>query len=743
MKKKFVSILLASCMTFSMLMTGCSSAAVSSTENVGTESASSFAESLSEEVLPTDSTASQDALPTESTAAQEAASQEAGQDAQAGSEDENANAGGGSPWIDSDLKENLAEDMAVDPKEDFHLFANKDWLLANEIPDGYAGWSHYAERDKEVQDQCIELLQDESLEGHDAELVRTYNDLLLDWDARNEAGVTELTDVYEKICSAESLDDITKLMTDEETAPYVYYFFGFGAATGLDRPDEYLVAVGTPGLLLGDSAEYSNRTELGDIKYGSRKEMFAFIAQKFGMSEEDAEKTFDDAIALEEVLATKIYTTEETYAEDYFDKINNEMTYSELISLTRVFPLDQIIGAFGYQYDGPYLAMVPDYLRLLDEIYTEDNLEAIKSLMLVKYLFPYATFLDRETYDKENEIASKYYGSSGTVSDEVWAYYEVAGALPASMQKTFIAKYGSEEDKKQMEDLCQQAIDTFREMLSENSWASDEVRDYAIEKLDNITVQIAYPDKFRDTSDLDLSGCSLIEADRRIAESETAYNRSLIGTEVDEEMWAEDIDLLSCNASYDPSQNTISMYIGMMGEPFFSSDMSVEEMYASIGAVMIGHEISHAFDSSGAQFDANGVYRDWWTKEDKEEFGRRIKKLDDYLDGIIAFGDYHLVGSNIDTEMAADITGLQCALRMASKVPDFDYKEFFEKYAQMRGGELALYSSELSALLQDPHPLSFVRTNVSVQQFDEFYEAFDVKEGDAMYLAPENRLVIW
>jgi putative endopeptidase len=293
-----------------------------------------------------------------------------------------------------------------------------------------------------------------------------------------------------------------------------------------------------------------------------------------------------------------------------------------------------------------------------------------------------------------------------------------------------------------MEDLCQQVIDTYREMLEENTWASEEVKKNAIEKLDKMEIHAAYPDKFRDTSKLDLTDCTLIEANKRIMEAEHAYSISLLGKKSDKEMWAEGFNILDCNAFYSFTENTINMIIGMMGEPFYSSDMSVEELYASIGAFWVGHEISHAFDNGGSQFDANGEFKDWWTKEDKEEFERRTRKMDDYLDTIVAFGDYHFIGTNIDTEMIADMTGLQCALKMASKVDGFDYDKFFTKYAQMNC-RLSVYNGELSQLLQNEHPLEYSRTNVPVQQFEEFYETYDVQPGDGMYLAPEDRLIVW
>ncbi|SFC47671.1 M13-type metalloendopeptidase [Butyrivibrio sp. YAB3001] len=649
---------------------------------------------------------------------------------------------GGKPWIDSEIKENITADMETDPKDDFHLYANKDWILSTELPDGYGTWSHYSECGLAVKEKCMELLKDDSLEGHDADLIRTYNNLVLDWDTRNAIGVSQIKELYDKILAAETIDDITELLTGKDTLFEFYDFVGYGADTGLNDPNTYLCSIGTPRLLLSDSAEYKERTDYGDLLYGYRKDIFTYIAGKMGMSEDEASKRFDAAIDIQGILAKKIFTTEENYSEDIYDKINNEMSFEELVALSKNFPLEKLLTATGYKYDGVYLVTNPGYFEALDEVYTQENIEGIKDVMLVYYLNSSGNFLDKDTYDALNDIGNEYYGISGMISDEEMAYDLVAGALPASMQKVYISKYGSEEDKKKMEDLCREVIDTYRELLSENTWASEEVKNYAIEKLEKIVIHAAYPDKFRDTSDIDLSGCTLNEALDRINKSEIAYNTSLLGKKIDKEMWAEDMNILECNAYYSPSDNTINMIIGMMGEPFYSSDMSIEELYASIGAFWVGHEISHAFDSNGSQFDAEGVYRDWWTEADKEEFDKRVKKMDDYLDTIIAFGDHHFIGGNIDTEMVADMTGLQCALRMASKVENFDYDKFFIKYAQMNAS-LGGYNQEFSALTQDAHPLNYSRTNVPVQQFDEFYETYDVKPGDNMYLAPEDRLIIW
>lgn len=649
---------------------------------------------------------------------------------------------GGSPWINSEIKSNISENTQTDPKDDFHLYANKDWLLSNEIPAGYTEWDHYNERGNEVKKQCIELLSDDSVTGHDADLVKTYNQLLLDWDARNQKGISEIYGIYNQIVSASSISDITKLLTQDETKYEVYNFMRFDVSLSLNNPDTNIVYINLPTLLLKDSAEYSVRTEYGDILYGYNRDMFTYLAAKFNIPSSDAHAIFDDAIALETLLSQRIYTTTETYKNDYFDKINNEMTYQDVIALAGTYPLGEITASLGIKYWGKYLVTRPDYFELLDQIYNDEHLQSIKNLMLVRYLNEYARSLDKETYLKSIELYNEYYGTVGMLSDEEMAYDNVVSALPASMQKVYIQKYGSPEDRKKMEELCREVIDTYRELLSESEWVSPEVKKYAIEKLNKITINAAYPDRFRDTSNLDISNCSLIEAKKRINKAEIDFRLSYIGRSLDRRMWAEGTNILDCNAFYSCSQNTIFIIIGMMGEPFYSSDMSIEELYASIGAFWVGHEISHAFDSIGALYDANGTYRNWWTDADKEEFNKRVAKMDSYLDNIIAFDDLHFIGTNIDGEMIADMTGLQCALRMASKVENFDYDKFFTKYAQMNGS-LAIYSSELSQLLQNEHPLNYSRTNVPVQQFQEFYDTYDIKEGDKMYLAPKDRLVIW
>jgi putative endopeptidase len=170
--------------------------------------------------------------------------------------------------------------------------------------------------------------------------------------------------------------------------------------------------------------------------------------------------------------------------------------------------------------------------------------------------------------------------------------------------------------------------------------------------------------------------------------------------------------------------------------------MSIEEKYGALGSI-IGHEISHAFDTSGARFDADGNFRNWWTEDDINAFLDRADKLAAYYDSVVAFDDgtpYR--GQMVQAEAIADMAGFKCMLKMAEKIDDFDYDRFFRAYAHL-WAEVETDNSVKELAITGSHPLNYLRVNVTVQQFDEFYETYDIEEGDGMYIAKEDRISVW
>ena len=655
---------------------------------------------------------------------------------------ENEGLSAGSPWIDSDLPENVTAFSESDPREDYHLYAGKDILLQKKYLEGYSIWNYYSDASSLVSDRAMKLLAEQKQTGHNAELLYDTYDLLIDWDTRNSNGMGEIKRLTDPVLNADSLDELTDYLLTEEALVFLVNFISLSVDISINDSTHYAVYLAPEDLLLDDAAEYSSRTELGDMTAAYNEKMFVYLAGRLGIGESEARDMLEQARDLEEKMSLKLSTAEEMMRDDYIETANNEMSFKELEKLSVNFPLADIVEASGLKYDGKYIVSDQDYLEYLNEIYTDENLEAIKSIVYINALIDLAAYADREAYDFETDTTNECYDSAYWYTDEENAYYTVKELLCEPLQELYVEEYGVDEDRKEMEELCLGVIECYREMLSENEWASQETIDYAIKKLDSIRLCVAYPDKWTDYSDLSVKGCSLLEAIEKITMFYHRMDCARLGGEVDNECWAAETDVLDCNAYYSNSENTIFICLGMMEEPFYYKDMSTEELYASVAGFWVGHEISHCFDSNGARYDAEGNLRDWWSKEDKAEFRRRIDKLDDYLDTIVPFEGYHVNGKSVDTEMLADITGLQCALRMAKKEKDFDYDEFFRKYSVLNL-VISNYSSELEELLQDQHPLGYLRTNVVVQQFDEYYETYDVKEGDNMYLAPEDRIKVW
>ena len=347
--------------------------------------------------------------------------------------------------------------------------------------------------------------------------------------------------------------------------------------------------------------------------------------------------------------------------------------------------------------------------------------------------------LDREAYETGVDAHNIVSGATGMPSDEEYAFNLVRASLTTPMDKAFLEKYDATQMKKDITQICQDAIDYYRQMLKEEDWLSDKTKKMAIKKLDNMTINAVYPEKWEDYSKLSIDGLSYFDAMKEIYDYKFALNAEKTGKKVDNEIW--DIDILETNAYYDSSNNSINIIRGILGDPFYREDMSKEELLGGVGAA-IGHEISHAFDTSGAQYDEKGNFNNWWTDEDYEAFLERADKLVKYYNGMTAFGGEKVRGENIQTEAIADLAGDKCMLGIASKEKNFDYDKFFRANADV-WKRVNTVEYEYLCLTQDVHPLVYLRVNAEFPQFDEFIETYDIKEGDNMYIAPEDRVLVW
>lgn len=646
---------------------------------------------------------------------------------------------GGDPWIDSNLKENVVNAGRLSEKDDFSEAVNYDWVMENEIPEGYGSWDEIYNVEKIVEDKAIAALEDQELTGRDAELARTLYQAFLDWEERDRVGLAPMESLVKDIDSLQDVSALTAFLCDRDRSALVHKPVAIGNTQDLTDSTRYVVDMDYTKPLLEDAAEYETLSTVGRLKKDAYQKLFTSIMVRMGYSEEQAQEYYDANMSYEAAVAEACYTAVEKGSPDFYSKILNYYGLPEIEKLSPNFPVEAFVNAYGYGDARVYIVTEPDALAKVSELYTEDHLDDIKGYMIVRTVISLAGTLDRTAFNDSILADNAINGSTGMLTDQQYAYREVHSALHEPLEKAYMQKYDPSEAKKVITQLCRDVVAVYKDLLNGAEWLSAETKDYAIQKLDAISLNVIAPEEYLDYSSLSLDNLSYFEMMKALEEYDWKRNLELTNGTVNKKLWEN--STLEANASYLPTANSINIYLGILDGLVYSDDMSREQLYAGIGSV-IGHEISHAFDTKGSQFDKNGDFRNWWTDEDLTAFQARAQKLVDYYNNITAFGDEKVIGEIVQGEAIADMAGLKAMLLLAEKEDNFDYRKFFESYARVWRATNS-YESDYAQLKQNPHPLNYLRVNVVVQQFDEFYDAFGIKEGDGMYLAPDDRILVW
>lgn len=651
-------------------------------------------------------------------------------------------------WVDSDVQQFVRLVDRPRLEDDFHLAVNMDWMLETELPAGYPSFDPITERSIEVDGQIADILKNPEKETdpaliHDQELVQKYYKMWMDWDTRNELGIEPLRERLEPLMNVQTLDELTAYLSRPETAISATELLQCDVSMDWNNADYYAVYVLPVDLIFGDSMYYGMMSEDDAMSEPYYDEVIRHILVDLGYSDEEATGVLKRCFAFEQDIAEYIMTTEEQSARDAVVKENNPRTMEQLEAEAGDFPIRQMLAAYGADGSDTYILTEPEWLAAMDVLYDEDYVQNLRDYLICYTAQDYATLLDRSTYDVYYEVINGISGAQGTKSDEKSAADAVNTFLPMQMGRLYADRYVTDETKKEVSDLTDEIIDAYRDMLKEESFLSEETRRSAVTKLDNLQKRIAKPDKWEDDSGLTFKGGeeggNLLSAQDQVGAYWVERMRSRVNQKVDRDIWTSRIQQV--NAFYDPSQNTITLCGGILGGSLYDTSMSREELFASVGDT-VAHEISHAFDTTGAQFDEKGNLRNWWTEEDQKAFAQRADKLVAYFDNIEPFQDVNCVGSQIEGEAIADLVAMKILLRLAAREPGFDYDKFFRSFSET-WKTITTIQTEYYTLSQDTHPLAYLRVNAMVQQFDEFYDTYGIRKGDGMYLAPDQRLEVW
>lgn len=685
-----------------------------------------------------------------------------------------------SKWVNSDLVGVVTEDTSVSEKDDFATANNKDWILsvADQV-EKKGSVSTLEENSYAVIQQKQDLLNtainggnfsankigmDTADYDHMTDTFTKVVSTAADWDARNAAGVTPLKDYISAIESIQSLDQMTQYLCNEnEDFLSGAYFVPFTVSTSLDPGSEmYEVAL----LSTFDDSLYSEEQST-DLRQNYIMDIVSDVLGNLGYTSSEVKKIVKQCWqfegSLSEHTAYKKLVENASYGgDDISDQFNNIYTKEELKDLSGNYPLMDILKAYNYDQSDSYIVYEPDYIRSVGKLYKEKNLEKMKSYYIVHTVLFALPLLTRDYYDKYEEYFTTSTDASDadteqdddtqkkddsfeqlSKEDQILQNF-ITTYINEIFEEMYLTNYCSSEQKEYVQNLIQDSITEYETILAGEDWMSDATKEKAIEKLNAITARVLYPDELDDCNDLQIEKGNLLDIVARINAYNIKKDASKINTEYNKKGWnLQEMPSTTVNAYYSPLDNSISILAGVVAnKEFLDINASDEENMAHLGYI-IGHEISHAFDSSGYLYDKDGNQNKWWTDEDEEAFQKRVAKLANYYSTFKCFRNAdNINGTLIQGEAIADNGGLKCMLAISHKKDNFDYQKFFRAYAHT-WATCRKYSVEVLLLSQDNHPLPFLRTNVTIQQFDEFYDAFDIQPGDGMYLAPEKRIAVW
>ena len=341
------------------------------------------------------------------------------------------------------------------------------------------------------------------------------------------------------------------------------------------------------------------------------------------------------------------------------------------------------------------------------------------------------------------QVHQKVAGINQSVSQRKFAYQIVDNAFTYVIGDFYGKKYFGEEAKKDATDMIQEMIDIYKQRLEKNDWLGDQTRTKAITKLNNIAIKVGFPGKIKQVYEkmkitpVDQGGTllsNIVEIKKiKIADNFESFHRP-----VNRDEW--DMPSQLVNACYDPSRNDITFPAAILEKPFYDLHQSRSKNFGGIGCVM-GHEISHAFDNNGAHFDEYGNMVNWWTKEDFTHFEKLTREMINEFDGI-PFAGGKVNGKLVVSENIADNGGMSCSLEALKQSDSFNLKEFFINWATIWRMK-ASPAYEKMLLATDVHAPEMLRGNVQPQNFEDFYQAFDIHRGDGMWLDPDKRVQIW
>lgn len=637
----------------------------------------------------------------------------------------------------------------VRPQDDFFEYVNGKWVAETEMPGDRARWGSFDMLRDQSEADVLALVEEVSAtdgveNGTAAQKIRDFYNAYMDSEKATELGVEAIRSELDEIANASSQDDIFRLFSSLGVYG-VNSPIGGGIFSDLKDPDTNVVYLSEAGLTLPDRDYYLK----DDEQFVKARELFTqyatdlFTSAGYDNGADRAEKLLTLETKLAEVHWTK---------EDNRDPVKgyNPRTLDELKTMAPNINWDIVFDAAGIPARDVYIVSQPSFFESASDIIADTDMAAWKDYLTFHTLANFAPVLGDDYFDMWFSFARK--GLQGIEEPRPrWkrAIGAINGTMGELLGQLYVQKHFKPEAKERMDTLIQNLINAYEVSIKELEWMSEETKQQALDKLSKFNPKIGYPDEWRDYSKLSIAEGDLIANIKSAANF--AYNRNVdkLDKPVDKNEWF--MNPQTVNAYYNPVWNEIVFPASILQPPFFNFEADDAVNYGGIGAV-IGHEIGHGFDDQGRKFDGDGNLRDWWTEEDTEKFLVRKDKLAAQYDGYEVIDGMTVNGQFTSGENIGDLGGLAIAYKAykmsleGQEAPVLDGftgdQRVFLGWAQVWRA-MARDEEAKRLLTIDPHSPPKFRANGAVVNIPGFYEAFDVQEGDGMYLPPEERVKIW
>ena len=633
---------------------------------------------------------------------------------------------------------------------DFYQYACGGWMKKHPLTNEYSRFGSFdmlAENNREqLKGLIVEIAAGQNAQGTIGQKIGDIYKLAMDSVKLNADGVTPIQADLEKIASVKDKSEIVPLMAElAHSGVFPYFSFYVGADIMDSKSNLFQLYQG--GISLGEKEYYLDNDDVTVNIRNKYKEHIVKMFQLAGFDEAAAKKKMEAVMDIETRIAKASFSAVEQRnpAANY-----HKMSLDELKKEIPGIDWDAFLNGIGVKGVTELSVSQVDPIKEVEKIINSLPVENQIAYMQWNLIDRAAGYLSDDLVAQNFDFYGKTLSGKQT-NQPRWkrAVSTVNGVLGEAVGQMYVEKYFPAAAKERMVQLVKNLQTALGERIRNLEWMGDSTKIKAIEKLNSFYVKVGYPDKWRDYTGLNIEKDSYWANVKRATEFELDYMLSKAGKPVDRDEWG--MTPQTVNAYYNPTTNEICFPAGILQYPFFDMNADDAFNYGAIG-VVIGHEMTHGFDDQGRQFDKDGNLKDWWTAEDAKRFEERAQVMVNFFDSIQVLPGLNANGSLTLGENIADHGGLQVsfqAFKNATKDAPLPVEDgftpeqrFFLSYAGVWAGNIRDEQIRLQTK-SDPHSLGRWRVNGALPQIGAWYDAFGIKEGDPMYLAPEKRVSIW